>query len=272
LRVVLLRLAAREHVLLVTCHHVASDARSIEVLLDELAALYGAAAGRPALLPELPLQYADYAVWQRARLAAGDLADDLAYWRERLHALPVLALSFFPSVRPRPASLSGRDAGERVSLARGTADDARTLARGTGATLFMVLLAAWQAMLWRFSGRHDLALGTAVANRNRPETQNLIGFFVNMLVLHTEVEPRRSFRDLVDRARSTVLAAFAHREAPFKRVIEEAGAGQDLSRRPLVQATLTLQLDDDRKPTPPVCTAKESSANNYLTPLAAGCL
>ncbi|HLL47614.1 MAG TPA: condensation domain-containing protein, partial [Longimicrobiaceae bacterium] len=182
LRTSLLRLGAEEWVLLFTMHHVASDGWSIGVLVDEVSALYDAfARGAPSPLPELPVQYADYAVWQRRRLAGAALDAQLAFWRERLRgAPPVLDL---PTDRPRPALPDERGGSHAFELPDATARGVRALARAEGATSFMVLAAVFQALLARWSGQQDVSVGTPVAGRTRLETERLIGFFVNTLAL-----------------------------------------------------------------------------------------
>ncbi len=237
-RAVLLRLGAEEHALLVTMHHIASDGWSVGVLVRELGELYAAfAAGRPSPLPELAIQYADYALWQRSWLAGEEMERRLARWRERLAAVPALDL---PTDRLRPAVLSLRGAAEPVRLS-GELAAVRDLCRREGATLFMALLAAFRTVLWRFGGQRDVAIGTPIANRGRLELERLIGFFVNSLALRTELRGEESFRDLLRRERETALAAYAHQEVPFERVVEAVAAERSLAKSPLFQVMLTLQ-------------------------------
>ncbi len=239
LRTALLRLEEREHVLLITLHHIASDGWSMGAMVRELAALYEAfARGEESPLPELPVQYADYAVWQRERLAGGEMDRQLAYWRERLRDLPALEL---PADRPRPAALSARGAGEPVRLGGGLGHRLRGLCRREGVTLFMALLAAWEVVLWRWSGQRDFAVGTPVANRGRVEIEGLIGFFLNTLALRAEVDGGESFQALLERVRETAFAAYAHQDVPFERVVEAVAPERTLSRTPLFQAMLTFQ-------------------------------
>jgi amino acid adenylation domain-containing protein len=237
-RAVLLRLGAEEHALLVTMHHIASDGWSVGVLVRELGELYAAfAAGRPSPLAELAIQYADYALWQRSWLVGEELERRLARWRERLAAVPALDL---PTDRLRPAALSLRGAAEPVRLG-GELAAVRGLCRREGATLFMALLAAFRTVLWRFGGQRDVAIGTPVANRGRLELERLIGFFVNSLALRTEIQGEESFRDLLRRERETALAAYAHQEVPFERVVEAVAPERSLAKSPLFQVMLTLQ-------------------------------
>ncbi|HEU0076134.1 MAG TPA: amino acid adenylation domain-containing protein, partial [Longimicrobiaceae bacterium] len=213
-------------------------------LLRELSALYDAyLAGESSPLPDLPVQYADYAVWQRRRMAGAEADRQLAWWTERMAGAPP-ALDL-PTDRPRGAASDRRGALERVSLPAGTADALRRLARGEGATLFMALLAGWQALLARYAGQEDVVVGTPVAGRTRTETEGLIGFFVNTLALRTDLSGDPTFRELLERVRETTLGAYAHQELPFERLVEALGTRRSLSHSPLFQATLALQTADD---------------------------
>jgi hypothetical protein len=254
LRARLLALGSAEHVLLLTLHHIVSDRWSMGVLMSELAALYA-----DAPLPALPLQYADYAVWQREWLQGEVLASQLAYWRERLADLPGLDL---PVDRRRsigaggPSGAGGSDhpAGQvAMELPVDLAAALQALSREAGATLFMTLLAAFLVVLARVGGQDDLAVGTAVANRGRREIEGLIGFFVNTLVLRVSLAGEPSFRQLLARVRVVTLGAYDHQDLPFERLVEElrparnagnigaSGASGDTSRPPLVQVTFLLQ-------------------------------
>jgi amino acid adenylation domain-containing protein len=240
LRLALLRLAPDDHLLLVTLHHAVSDGWSVGLLMREVSTLYGAfAAGRPSPLPELPLQYADYAAWQERRVAEGALAEASAWWRERL-AEPRAVLEL-PADRPRPAVRSYRGERVPVRLAPAAAGAAVELARRRGLTPFLVLLAAFEALLHRHAGEEDLLVGTPVANRPRAELENLIGFFINTLVLRTRVEGGTSFAELLGRVRETYVAASRHEEMPFERLVEELGVQRSLSHPPLVQAMFAFQ-------------------------------
>jgi amino acid adenylation domain-containing protein len=241
LRALLLRLGDGEHRLLLTVHHIASDGWSQGILTAELAALYGAfAAGRPSPLPELPVQYGDFAAWQERWLTESALAPHLAYWRQHLEGAPTLLE--LPADRPRPAvrTVEGallRGGGADGALARGVRD----LARRQGATPFMVLLAAFQTVLHRLSGAEHLLVGTPIANRNRAETEKLIGFFVNTLVMRADLDGGPAFLDLLARTREATLEAHAHQDLPFEKLVEELRPERDLSHTPLFQVMLVLE-------------------------------
>jgi len=240
----LARLAPREHLALFTLHHIVSDAWSAGVLIRELAVLYPElAAGRPSPLPALPVQYADFAVWQRAWLQGEVLAGLLRYWRDRLDAAPpVLEL---PADRPRPAVPSGRGGIRTVALSGSLATSLAALSRRAGATRFMVLLAAWNALLHRLTGQTDLPVGTPVANRGRIEIEGLIGFFTNTLVLRTDLRSDGpaglSFRELVARVREVALSAYVHQDLPFEKLVEELSPERSLAHAPLFQTLFVLQ-------------------------------
>ncbi|MFI5527229.1 amino acid adenylation domain-containing protein [Kitasatospora sp. NPDC051853] len=226
----LVRLGAEEHALFLTLHHIAADGRSEELLVDELARHYaGAAPGQP------PVQYADYAAWQRERLT-GDLSErQLAHWRERLAGLTPLDL---PTDRPRPAVQD--TAGSQVPL-RVPAETGRrllALAREHGATPFMALLAAQAALLGRWSGQRDVAVGTPVSGRDRAELRSAVGLFLNTLVLRTDLSGAPSFLDLLDRVRTAALDAYTHQDIPFERLVDELAPERDPSRNPLFSTML----------------------------------
>ncbi len=221
-------------------HHIVSDGWSMGVLVREVAALYAAfLEGRPSPLPELPVQYADFAVWQRSWLTGEVLERELSCWRERLAgAPPVLEL---PTDRPRPALPSRRGAVHRFALSSPLSHDLAALGRREGATLFMVLLAAFAALLSRLTGQDDLTIGTPIAGRNRSEIEGLIGFFVNTLVFRPDLSAEAGFAELVRRVRTEALQAQAHQELPFERLVEELAPERSLDRAPLFQALLALQ-------------------------------
>ena len=240
LRAALLRLDAGEHVLLVTMHHIVSDGWSTGVLVRELGALYAAAVmGAPSPLPELAVQYADFAVWQRRHLSGERLAAGLAWWRERLAGLPP-ALEL-PADHPRPARLSARGGAHEFAIPEEDLAGLDRLARSRGATLFMTLLAGFAALLGRYTGRDDLAVGTPVAGRDRRETEPLIGLLVNTLVLRLDVAGDPELSALLKRAREATLAAYAHQEVPFERLVEELAPERSSGRPPLAQVMLVLQ-------------------------------
>jgi non-ribosomal peptide synthetase component F/acyl carrier protein len=237
LRVRLLRLAPGEHALLATLHHIVSDGWSVGVLLGEVAALYAAArAGAPSPLAPLPVQYADFAVWQRRWLSGEVLAAELAHWRERLAGAPQLL--DLPADRPRPPLASGRGAVLPFPLPHGAL---AAFCRARGATLFMGLCAAFAALLARRTGEEDLVVGAPIANRNRAETEGLIGFFVNTLALRLDVSGDPPAEELLARVRAVALDGYAHQDLPFDRLVEELAPRRDLAWAPLVQVSLALQ-------------------------------
>ncbi len=240
LRAVLLRLADRDHVLVLAMHHIVSDAWSVERLVRELATLYEAfSRGRPSPLPELRVQYADFAVWQRRWLEGDALESQLAYWRERLAGLPPLL--DLPADHARPEVKRHRGGRRVVELPQELAEKLGRLSHRRGATRFMVLLAAFQALLARVSGRTDVAVGSPIANRTRKELEGLIGFFVNTLVLRTDLSRDPTFAELVSRVRQVALGAYAHQDVPFERLVEELNPERVLSHHPLFQVAFAVQ-------------------------------
>ncbi|HWF04399.1 MAG TPA: condensation domain-containing protein, partial [Candidatus Angelobacter sp.] len=238
-RVKLLQLSERENVLVAMLHHIISDAWSLGVMVREFTHLYRSFIEKEQTsLLELPVQYADFAVWQRDWLQGDVLDAQLAYWKEELSGVPVLQL---PTDRPRPTVESHDGANVRFELDREFASQLNGLCQREGATLFMALLAAFQTVLGRYSGQNDIAVGTDVANRNRVEIEGLIGFFVNELVLRTDLTGEPTFRELLGRVRQTTLQAYEHQDLPFERVVEEMGAERDLGRAPLFQVSLVMQ-------------------------------
>ena len=242
LRTALVRLGEAEQLLLLTMHHVISDGWSLRVLARELSALYEAGLERrPSPLPELAIQYGDYAVWQRGWLRGEVLEAELAHWRARLAgAPPVLDL---PLDRPRPAVLSSRGASRALALPPALLPSLQALARRQGVTLFMAVLAAFQALLARISNTDDVSVGSPVAGRGQLRTEGLIGFFVNTLVLRTDLSGDRPFAELLARVRETSLAAYAHQDLPFEKLVEELHPQRDLSYAPLVQVSFVLDSD-----------------------------
>jgi amino acid adenylation domain-containing protein len=240
LRCILLRLSDEEHYLLLNIHHVISDRWSISILVRELARLYRATVeGRAAELPELPLQYADYTVWQRQWLRGKVIEKRLAYWKDKLKdAPPVLEL---PTDRPRPAVESSHGEVALLSVPRELTDRLNRLGRDRGATLFMTLLAGFQAMLSRYSGQDDIVVGTAVANRTHPDLENVIGFFLNTLPLRTRLSGDPSFSEILERVKETALGAYAHQDMPFEKLVEELRPERSLSHSPLIQVYFVLQ-------------------------------
>jgi amino acid adenylation domain-containing protein len=239
LRADLLQLGPEEHILLLVMHHIASDGWSMAILFRELEACYDAfATGRPAALPDLPIQYADYAVWQHERIGGGLGARELAYWREQLRGAP--ALLELPIAGPRPAIRKYRGAKQSMLLPRGLVDELHALGRLEGATLFMTVLAAFQSLLARYTGQDDIVVGTPIAGR-RLETESLIGFFVNSLALRTDLSGDPTFRALLRRVREVALAAYDHQELPFQKLVEELQPARTLSHEPLFQVVIAMQ-------------------------------
>ncbi|MEV7872729.1 amino acid adenylation domain-containing protein, partial [Streptomyces sp. NPDC088124] len=231
--------SASLHTLMLTMHHIVTDGWSMGVITRELSELYAAAVrGAAPGLPELPLQYPDYAVWQRGRLAGDALDGHLDYWRGQLRELPVLEL---PTDRPRPAVRTGRGALHTFRVPEELAAALTEAARGQGGTTSMALTAVTQLLLARYSGQNDLAVATAVSGRERTELEGLVGFFVNTLVLRTRIDEAADFATLLGQVRETTLAAFAHQAVPFSRLVEELDPERDPSRTPLVQVAVTLQ-------------------------------
>jgi amino acid adenylation domain-containing protein/non-ribosomal peptide synthase protein (TIGR01720 family) len=243
LRGSLFRLSPQAHVLLLTMHHIIADGWSGGVLVQEIAALYPAwLAGDPGagerLLPDLSIQYADYALWQRQWLQGDVLEAQLDYWQRQLADIPVLAL---PSDRPRPAVQTFRGATQRFMLAKSLSDALAALSQREDVTLFMTLLAAFQTLLARYSGQDDIAVGTPIANRTRAELERLIGCFVNMVVMRSDLGGNPSFRDLLQRVRQVALGAYSHQDLPFERVVDAVQPTRDLSHTPLFQVVFILQ-------------------------------
>jgi amino acid adenylation domain-containing protein len=239
LRIKILRLEAQKYILLYTMHHIVSDAWSMEILNKEVIAFYQAAiAGDVLTLPELPIQYSDYAIWQREWLQGEALEEMLEYWRRRLSDIEELEL---PLDHPRPATPSYQGANRRFMIEVETAEKLRELTRREGVTLFMTMLAGFDIIMSRYSGQQDIILGTDIANRNQAEIEGLIGFFVNQLVLRVQVNPGENFNQLLIKVREVCLGAYAHQDAPFEKLVEELQPERDLSRSPLFQAKLIWQ-------------------------------
>ena len=239
-RASVLRLAAQEHIMLVTMHHIISDDWSMRnVLPQQLRMLYTAfSQGRPSSLPALPVQFGDYALWQREWLQGDVLERQLAYWRERLSGAEALEL---PTDYPRPAVPSFK--GARVAFAASSELSVALadLARRRGATLYMILLAAFQLLLSRWSGQHDIIVGSPIAGRTHRQTEDLIGFFVTTLVLRTDFSYNPNFYQLLDRVKETALGAYDHQDIPFEKLIAELHLDRALSRQPLFQVMFALQ-------------------------------
>ncbi|HBO9020399.1 TPA: amino acid adenylation domain-containing protein [Pseudomonas aeruginosa] len=242
LRVNLLQLAKDDHVLVLVQHHIVSDGWSMQVMVEELVQLYaGYSQGLDVVLPALPIQYADYALWQRSWMEAGEKERQLAYWTGLLGGeQPVLELPFD---RPRPARQSHRGAQLGFELSRELVEAVRALAQREGASSFMLLLASFQALLYRYSGQADIRVGVPIANRNRVETERLIGFFVNTQVLKADLDGRMGFDELLAQARQRALEAQAHQDLPFEQLVEALQPERNASHNPLFQVLFNHQSE-----------------------------
>ncbi|MEK6283065.1 MAG: amino acid adenylation domain-containing protein [Acidobacteriota bacterium] len=272
LRAKVIKLGEQEHIASLTMHHIISDGWSLGVLIRELAAFYNAAVDESsselrAAWPPLPLQYADYALWQREWLSAGALESQLTYWREQLAGAPVLEL---PADKSRPLVQSMRGGQETFRFSAELTAQLRALALREGATLFMVLLAVFEVLLARYSGQRDLVVGTPIANRNRYETEELIGFFVNMLALRVKLEERESFRELVRAVREVTLAGYANQDVPFEKIVEELEPERDTSRQPIFQVMFALQNMPQEKPELSGLESLMEGANSGVTKMDLG--
>ncbi|HEX3129772.1 MAG TPA: amino acid adenylation domain-containing protein, partial [Thermoanaerobaculia bacterium] len=242
LRTTLLRLEPEAWSLLLNLHHIVGDGWSLGVLERELSALYPAfRAGLGSPLPELPIQYADHAVWQRDRLSGEGLESQLRFWRDELAGVP--AVLELPADHPRPAVRTSRGAVEEGFLSTELIAALQALGRERGATPFMVLLAAFQSLLHRYTGQPDIPVGTPVAGREHPHVEGLIGLFVNTLVLRGRLGADPTFRELLERTRSAAIAAFSHQELPFERLVDALQVERSLAHSPLIQVMFSLQTD-----------------------------
>jgi amino acid adenylation domain-containing protein len=236
----LLRMAEHEHILQLTMHHIASDGWSMGVVVREFAALYPAfAQGRPSPLRELPIQYADFAYWQRRWLDGDELERQRHYWKQQLHGSPTLLA--LPTDRPRPAHPSYSGATVPVAVPAALVSELHALGRSTQSTLFMVLCAAFNVLLARHANQMDICIGTPIANRNRADIEDLIGCFVNTLVLRTQVELARDFHTLLQQVHQHTLDAYAHQDVPFEQLVEVLQPERNPSYSPLFQVMLALQ-------------------------------
>ncbi|HEY1235681.1 MAG TPA: amino acid adenylation domain-containing protein, partial [Candidatus Binatia bacterium] len=244
-RATLIDLGSNEHMLLLTMHHIVSDGWSMGVLHRELSELYRAfTQGKSSPLGELPIQYADYAIWQREWLRGGELERQLSYWKKQLEGAP--ALLNFPTDRPRPAVQSFRGASQTITLTKELSEQLKALSRKQGVTLFMTLLAAFQTLLYRYTGQEDIVVGSPIANRTRSEIEGLIGFFVNTLVLRGRFGSNPTFRELLAETRRVALDAYEHQDLPFEKLVEELKPERSLSYSPLFQVMFVLQNAPER--------------------------
>src|SRR5215212_7295229 len=240
LRVSLLWVEDEKYILLLTMHHIVSDRWSIQVLINELATLYGAYSQNQASpLPELPIQYADYALWQRQWLQSEEFAENLNYWKKQLRE-PAQVLQL-PVDRPRPPVQTFQSAHETLVFPKELTEALKQLSRSEGVTLFMLLTAAFQTLLHRYSQQQQITIGTPVAGRTRTEIEPLIGFFINTLVLRTDFGGDPSFAELLQRVKTVALGAYAHQEVPFEKLVEELEVERSLSHTPLFQVMFAMQ-------------------------------
>ena len=237
LRVSLLQLSEREHIFLLTKHHIITDAWSNRVFFRELLSLYeGYSAGRPSSLSDLPMQYSDFAVWQR-QLNQGQMQSHLAYWKTQLQESTVPEMPFD---YPRRAVQSFRGARQEIQLSKSLSNALKALSQQERTTLFITLLAAFKTLLHRYTGETDIVVGSTIAGRNRPEVEKLIGFFINLLVLRSNLSGQPSFRDLLKRVREVCWEAYEHQDLPFEKLVEELKPRRDLSRNPFFQVLFNM--------------------------------
>ncbi|GJD16875.1 non-ribosomal peptide synthetase [Rivularia sp. IAM M-261] len=240
LRAKILQLDNKSYQLIVTLHHIIADGWSIGIFIKELAALYEAfSVGKPSPLSELPIQYTDFLNWQQKWLNSERIQPLLAYWKQKLHGeLPVLNL---PTDRPRPPVQTFKGAQAKLVLPQTLKKELKNLSRQQGVTLFMTLLTAFKILLYRYTGQTDILVGSPIANRNRAEIESLIGFFVNVFVLRTNLSGNQNFLDLLACVKSTALEAYVHQDLPFEKLVEELQPSRDLSYNPLFQVMFVLQ-------------------------------
>jgi amino acid adenylation domain-containing protein/non-ribosomal peptide synthase protein (TIGR01720 family) len=239
LRATLLHLAPDDFIFLLSIHHIACDGWSMGVFASELGEIYAALLeGRAPQLPELPIQYADFAAWQRQRLSGSELERQLSYWRKQLHQMPMLEL---PTDKVRPVDLTYVGESISFSIDAATAAALRRLGTAEGATLFMTLFAAFALLMHRYTRQTDIVIGAPIANRNHPALERLIGFFVNTLVLRVDLSGRPTFLELLSRVRAMTLGAYEHQDLPFEKLVEDLKPDRDLARNPLVQVIFQLQ-------------------------------
>ncbi|QJB38446.1 amino acid adenylation domain-containing protein [Chitinophaga oryzae] len=239
LRAGLVRLSADEHILLITVHHIACDGWSVTIMVNDIAEFYNAyIAQRPAVLSPLPLQFADYAVWQRSLAENERLQKQLSYWEQQLNGVEVLQL---PADFSRPAIQSTKGAVQRFVLDAALSEQLRQFSLQQDVTLFMTLLTVFKILLYRYSGQEDICVGSSIAGRTREEVAGLVGFFVNTLALRSDLSQHPTFLTLLQQVKQTTLAAYDHQEVPFEKVVEAVNTDRDLSRTPLFQVLFELQ-------------------------------
>ena len=240
LRLMLLRISKSDHVLFFSLHHIISDAWSGGILIRELTSLYNAfSKDNPSPLPDLPVQYADFAIWQRKRMQDNLLESELAYWKQHLAGpLPILKL---PTDHARPAIQTVNSSEFRLEISRQLTESLSSFSRAEGVTLFMTLLASFKALIYRYTGEKDLLVGTPITNRSQSELEGLIGMFVNTLVLRTGLTRDTTFKELLGRVREVALGAYAHQELPFEKIVEELNPARSLSHTPVCQVWFVFQ-------------------------------
>ncbi|NEP33691.1 amino acid adenylation domain-containing protein [Moorena sp. SIO3B2] len=246
IRAQLFQLGTTENILQITLHHIASDGWSLTVLPKELSAIYTATLeDKASPLPSLPIQYADFAVWQRNYLQAQTLETQLSYWKQKLQNLPQLQL---PKDHPRPPVQTFNGAGIPINIPAALTSKVKQLTQNQGTTLFMTLLAVFKVLLSRYSGQEGIAVGSPIANRNRSEIEGLIGFFVNSLVMYTDLGGDPSFTEVLNRVKQTALEAYGHQDIPFEKLVEELQPERSLSQSPLFQVMFAVQQSEILKP------------------------
>ena len=243
-RAALYKLGDEDHMIHTNMHHIIADYWSFGVMIREFVEFYGAfVAGTTPQLPELPVQYADFSYCQRKWLQGEVLETHLAYWKQKLGG--ELATLDLPTDRPRPAIQTHRGAKASLIVEQGLVEALRELSRRQGASLFMVLLAAFKALLIRYTGQEDILVGTPIAGRNRTELEGVIGFFINTIVMRNDLSGNPTFKELLERVRKTALEAYAHQEMPFEKIVEELAPKRDLSHTPLFQVFFNYIVAED---------------------------
>ncbi|OLT58218.1 non-ribosomal peptide synthetase [Moorena bouillonii] len=246
IRAQLFKLGKAEHILQIILHHIASDGWSLTVLPKELSVIYTAIVqDQPSPIPELPIQYADFAVWQRNYLQGETLESQLSYWRQKLQDLPQIQL---PTDHPRPPVQTFNGAGIPINIPAELTSKVKQLSQKQGTTLFMTLLAAFKVLMSRYSGQESIAVGSPIANRNRREIEGLIGFFVNSLVMYTDLGGDPSFTEVLNRVKQTALEAYGNQDIPFEKLVEELQPERSLSQSPLFQVMFAVQQEEVLKP------------------------
>ncbi|HKP12625.1 MAG TPA: amino acid adenylation domain-containing protein, partial [Blastocatellia bacterium] len=264
LRVTLLRLGERDHLVVISMHHIVSDAWSRELFIKELVGLYEVfVSGKPSPFAELPIQYADYAAWQRGWLQGEGLEQQMAYWKQQLSGAP--AMVDLPTDRPRPPVQSFRGATQSFSVSKAVTDQLKALSRSEGASLFMTLLGAFKTLLYRYTGQPDVVVGTPIDSRNWVQVEELIGIFVNTLAIRTSLSGNPSFREVIRHVRDVALGAYAHQEVPFEKLVEELDTERSLSHMPIYQVMFALGEEATTTFNRPGLGVRPMEIDNYTT-------